>query len=102
MHNVAITIITTKTSNLGFKHIKFVRGEGSVPTQKKDNKSRQLKKTPQVTETEYNVDAKSISNDDVKSWRDELKVKDDKEILVAQWLGFPYFQNFLVLMLHLV
>ena len=24
MHNVAITIITTKTSNLGLKHIKFV------------------------------------------------------------------------------
>ena len=27
-----------------FKHVKFVKGEGAVPTQKKDNKSRQLKK----------------------------------------------------------
>ena len=27
-----------------FKHVKFVKGEGAVPTRKKDNKSRQLKK----------------------------------------------------------
>jgi len=26
-----------------FKHVKFVKGEGAVPTMKKDNKSRQLK-----------------------------------------------------------
>ena len=26
-----------------FKHVKFVKGEGALPTQKKDNKSRQLK-----------------------------------------------------------
>ena len=36
-----------------------------------------------ITNKEINVDAKSISNDDVKCWRDELKVKDGKEILVA-------------------
>ena len=27
-----------------FKHVKFVKGEGAVPSQKKGNKSRQLKK----------------------------------------------------------
>ena len=26
-----------------FKHVKFVKGEGSIPTKKKDNKSRRLK-----------------------------------------------------------
>ena len=26
-----------------FKHVKFVKGEGVVPTMKRDNKSRQLK-----------------------------------------------------------
>ena len=27
-----------------FKHVKFVKGEGAIPTHKKDNKSRQFKK----------------------------------------------------------
>ena len=38
-----ITKIRQVIRNHIFKHVKFVKGEGSVPTQKKDNKSRQLK-----------------------------------------------------------
>ena len=38
-----ITKIRQVIRNHIFKHVKFVKGEGSIPTQKKDNKSRQLK-----------------------------------------------------------
>ena len=38
-----ITKLRQVIRNHIFKHVKFVKGEGSVPTQKKDNKSRQLK-----------------------------------------------------------
>lgn len=38
-----ITKIRQVIRNHIFKHVKFVKGEGSVPTHKKDNKSRQLK-----------------------------------------------------------
>ena len=63
----------TDVSFLGFTHSV---NSGFVTTRK----SRQSKKIPQVTETEYNVDAKSISNDDVKCRRNDLKVTDGKEI----------------------
>ena len=38
-----ITKIRQVIRNHIFKHVKFVKGEGSVPTQKKDTKTRQLK-----------------------------------------------------------
>ena len=38
-----ITKIRQVIRNHIFKHVKFVKGEGSIPTQKKDNKSRRLK-----------------------------------------------------------
>ena len=38
-----ITKIRQVIRNHIFKHVKFVKGEGSVPTHKKDTKSRQLK-----------------------------------------------------------
>ena len=39
-----VTKIRQVIRNHIFIHVKFVKGEGTVPTQKKDNKSRQLKK----------------------------------------------------------
>ena len=77
-------------TDISFLAITHSVNSGFVTTRK----SRQSKKTPQVTETEYNVDARSISNDDVKCWRDELKVTDGKEILVAlAWVHEDEMRN---------
>lgn len=65
--------------DISFLSVTHSLDSGFVTTQK----SKGLDSNTHMVKQECNVDANSISNDDVKCWRNELKNEDEKQILVA-------------------
>ena len=69
----------TANKEISFLSVTHSVNSGFVTTRQ----SKYPIKNKVITHQYLNVDAMTISNDDVKNWRDDLKIHDGKEILVT-------------------